>query len=298
MPEQRKRQPTSPVPQISQLLFYSFFSPTSINHLTSTPFTRLLVIALLLISGVHPNPGPQGPIQSKTFMQFNCNGIQNFKAELQDFLINNNVKVAAIQETKLNSRSKQPSFKDYSLVRRDRPTGRGGGLAFLVHHSVRYTDIDTSSLIPQNDHVTELQGISVCVKDIQIKVYNIYIPPASANARFTPNISMLLAVDDDALILGDVNAHDAAWHSSLSDNRGESLADQIEVSNFYILNLASPTRCPPNGANSFPDVTLISSCLCRSHGQLAVCLTQITYPLEFLLTMMCLYRVLLVPMST
>jgi hypothetical protein len=71
------------------------------------------------------------------------NGIMNSCAELSDFLISQFVKDACLQETKLNTRSKQPFFPDYAFMRRDRPVGGGGGLAILIHHSVSF---DCSSL--------------------------------------------------------------------------------------------------------------------------------------------------------
>jgi exonuclease III len=100
-----------------------------------------------------------------TFLQFNCNGIQSSKAEIQDFLINHHVKVAAIQETKYTPKSKSPVSVDYNFVRKNRPVGRGGSLAFLIHNSVQYTNLDTSALIPQNDVTLELQGISACMNN-------------------------------------------------------------------------------------------------------------------------------------
>jgi hypothetical protein len=71
-------------------------------------------------------------------------------------------------------------------------------------------------------------------------------------------------MDDDALVPGDLNAHDAAWFSSSSDARGESLAQQIDISSFFILNSDSPTRCPSNGNNTSPDISLISAHLALS----------------------------------
>jgi exonuclease III len=164
-----------------------------------------------MCAGIHPNPGPPNTTSPpKTFLQFNCNGIQSSKAVLQDFLLNNQVKVAALRETKLNSKSKQPSFQDYTLVHKDRPAGRGGGLAFLIHHFVHYTDLDVTPLISPGDQVIKLQGISVFINNAYIKVFNVYIPPVSANTRYFPNISKILDISDDALVLGDLNAHNEA----------------------------------------------------------------------------------------
>jgi hypothetical protein len=43
-------------------------------------------------------------------------------------------------------------------------------------------------------------------------------------------------VDGDSFILGDPNAHHTSWFSNVSDGRGDILAQQIEDSNFFILN--------------------------------------------------------------
>jgi hypothetical protein len=125
------------------------------------------------------------------------------------------VKNAALQETKLNSKSKPPKFQDHSLVRKDRPAGRSGSIAFLIHHSVRYSDLDTSSLLPADDHSLELQGITAHINNSEIKIFNIYIPPVSANTAYSPDISKILDTDDDALVLEDLNVHHSAWFSSV-----------------------------------------------------------------------------------
>ena len=241
---------------IPQTVFFFFF-----NHLS-----RLLVLSLLMCAGVHPNPGPSHThVHPKTLVQFNCNGIHSSKTEIQDFIDKYQVKIVALQETKLNAKSKQPSFLNYNLVKRDRPAGgRGGGIAFLIHHSVRFVNLDTSELVLNNDLTIELQGISANIDNQDLKIFNVYIPPVSANTQYQPDISRILDVDDDAIILGDFNAHNEAWQSGLSDDRGDFLAQQVENSNFFILNSNSQTRLPSNGSPSSPDISMISAHLALS----------------------------------
>ena len=285
MPWWRKMAANSPEHQFPFQLFIPnfFFSVISTNQLTFLPMSRSLVLVLLLRAGVHPNPGPPDLISCKTILQFNCNGIQNSKDEIQDFLNKHQIKVAALQETKLTSKSRIPSFQDYVLVRRDRPAGRGGGLAFLVHHSVRYTIIDTSNLTLQSDQIIELQGISAYINESFMKIFNIYIPPVSANTQYVPDITKILDTDDDVLILGDFNAHHVAWKSNLSDVRGEQIAQQVEDSDLFLLNLDSQTRRPSNGTDSSPDISLISAhlafsvawetCMALNSDHLPICIT-------------------------
>jgi hypothetical protein len=98
----------SPEHQFYSSLFVSI--PLFFNHLT-----RLLKLSLLLCAGIHPNPGPNpSPI---TIVQFNCNGVYSPKKEVQDFINKHQVKIVALQETRLYAKSKQPIFQNYNLVR-------------------------------------------------------------------------------------------------------------------------------------------------------------------------------------
>ena len=64
----------------------------------------------------------------------------------------------------------------------------------------------------------------------------------------------------DAIILGDFNAHDALWFSSINDARGSALAEEIRDSAFGILNCDKHTRVPYNntGQPTSPDISLAS----------------------------------------
>ena len=68
-----------------------------------------------------PPPAPTTTSKPKddTFniLQFNANGIGNKLSELERFLEKHNVKVAAIQESKLTSKSRNPSIKNFTTVR-------------------------------------------------------------------------------------------------------------------------------------------------------------------------------------
>ncbi|KAA0195738.1 hypothetical protein HAZT_HAZT003729 [Hyalella azteca] len=98
----------------------------------------------------------------------------------------------------------------------------------------------------------------------EILIYNIYIPPTtSCDPGYAQSIKHLLT-KEDALVLGDFNAHHEAWHSNLAnDQRGTSIAQQIDDSFFTILNGQSQTRVTGNSTSS-PDVSLASPLLLTS----------------------------------
>lgn len=137
------------------------------------------------------------------------------------------------------------------MVRKDRGTNKGGGLAFLVHESIHYTPASFNINDPHIEHLA--------IRINNLLIVNLYIPPVSScsTANYSPNLTPFLP-QEDALILGDLNAHDVLWHSSIQDARGEIFADQINDSNFGVINAELPTRLPKDGQATSPDVSLAS----------------------------------------
>ncbi|XP_049318515.1 probable RNA-directed DNA polymerase from transposon X-element isoform X1 [Bactrocera dorsalis] len=161
------------------------------------------------------------------------------------------ISIAAVQETKLNSRSDLLSCAGFNIIRKDRERDNGGGLAFILHNTVQYRQID-------EDIDTIRSG------DVELEIFNIYIPPVTCcPTGYHPNIGALLR-GETRLVLGDFNAHHDLWHSSLSnDRRGMELAEQIDDSTFYTMNDEAPTRVMGT-CNSSPDITIASGGLINS----------------------------------
>ena len=130
------------------------------------------------------------------------------------------------------------------MVRKDRPGGRGGGLITLVHHTVKYQE---THLPLTGDNTIEHQAVTVDVNGAQLLVCNIYVPPVSSCPQgYVPNFLPLLDHAGDILIMGDFNAHDAAWFSSTQDegaaNRGENIVAALDNTQLMTINQDSPTR--------------------------------------------------------
>ena len=194
---------------------------------------------------------------------FNANGIGNKLSELERFLEKHNVKVAAIQESKLTSKSRNPRIKNFTTVRRDRPQGQGGGLLIFIHKSINFHQQLQSQETLSDLHLEELT-ISAKLGNTELIISNIYIPPTSScTAGYQPSIDHLMTTPD-TLILGDFNTHHSSWHATSTDTRGKNLAYSICNSDFGILNWDTPTRLPSNTTPSSPDVSLASSSLITS----------------------------------
>jgi hypothetical protein len=99
-----------------------------------------------------------------------------------------------------------PNFPGFSLVRKDRPQGRGSGLAFLIHHLIAYSLVEMSFV--QDDH-TECQAAKVILNSSDIVIYNVYLPPVSSCPQtYQPNLSSILNhTNEDILVCGDHNTH-------------------------------------------------------------------------------------------
>ena len=182
-------------------------------------------------------------------LQFNCNGLRNKIIEIINWMKKKNIKIAAFQETKLNEDTQINNIGNYTLIRKDRTRDAGGGVAFLIHNSIKFQELPDI----QDPHI-EFQAIKIS----NLTIANIYIPPiGSCTQGYIPSIDKYFT-NSDALILGDFNAHDALWHSSLQDARGSLFAEEIGNSNFGVLNTEKATRVPSNGQPTSPDISLAS----------------------------------------
>ena len=174
--------------------------------------------------------------------------------------------ICALQETKLKHSSKPLQFKNYTFIRKDRPAqDGGGGVAFLIHNSVSYTEVNTRQFFLQ-DNTIEHIGIKVKIDEHDLTLLNLYIPPCtSCPADHEVDLQPLLSADyhTDVIVMGDVNGHHESWFSISNDNRatnrGNKISEAIDSSPLTLLNRDLPTRVPTGQNPSSPDITLISS---------------------------------------
>jgi hypothetical protein len=115
------------------------------------------------------------------------------------------------------AKTKSPSFPNYAVIRKDCPVGGGGSLVILVHSSVSFTHLDTSTFSAQDQHI-ELLAICAEIEGSKYNIFNIYIPPDSATNNYSPDFDGLFSLgDNEAFYFGDFNALRAEWFSSLSN---------------------------------------------------------------------------------
>ena len=159
-------------------------------------------------------------ISDKTFniLQWNANGISNKQTALSIFLYAHNVKVAAIQESKLTAKSRSPNIQNHTLVQQDRRRPRRR-LTVFIHNSVSFTRKPLSTTLKNDPHLEELT-ISIAMDYTELLITNVDIHPASScNWCYSPPLDHM-PTGTDSLVLGDFNAHHSLSHSGTTDTRG------------------------------------------------------------------------------
>lgn len=132
----------------------------------------------------------------------------------------------AISETWLKP---QLSFmiKGFDTVRRDRITGRGGGVAILISHSLRYREIP---LLEDCGNRVEACAVEILFTNENLILVVCYRPPQNGHISdndWTKFFSQFNNGNNKHIFVGDFNAHSPLWGSSYTCSVGNSLSQQL-----------------------------------------------------------------------
>ena len=171
------------------------------------------------------------------FYQCKPDGIRPKLVELHDQLINPDIDVFAVQESKLRKTDKTPFIKSYATVRNDGNNILGGDLLIFIR-----TDIVFEKLYFFEKAGTEILSILLKnTKSTWVELHNVYLPNTSTQHNsFHPS---LIKPGPSSLILGDLNGHCQMWDSfQPQDQCGDEILDWILENDLHILNHGSATR--------------------------------------------------------
>ena len=123
-----------------------------------------------------------------------------------------------IQESKLRATDKLPLIPDYSTVRKDRGTDKGGGLITFIKDDLPFTTIDHPTNVPGS--LLEYLAIILNTKANKHLVFaNVYCPPTRGEQRGSEfNISEF-PTNKDTIIGGDLNIHSYMWDQWQPEDR-------------------------------------------------------------------------------
>ena len=168
--------------------------------------------------------------------------IQSLKPKIhlvKNFLAATRTDILSVNETWLKP-SDEILIENYSIIRFDRLTGGGGGVCLIIHNSISYTKVLVSNC-PGTDHVTI--RVHDCIrgkKDLYLT--SLYVPP---KINMEPNYFLkFLEIGENALLLGDLNAHHELWKSNKNNNIGNIIVNLQQQDKLVMLNNDQPTYEP------------------------------------------------------
>lgn len=197
-------------------------------------------------------------IRRLNILYWNCRGIRNKKTEFFDFLISNNIHIACLCETKLNSDIRF-SNNQFHVYRLDNAGGRisKGGVAIVVHKSIKCNimkSLDTE--------IIETIGITISSSTNQkVNILSTYFTGTTSNhdyAAFVRDIRKITS--PHTIAFGDFNSKHSYWRCQRSNKAGRILYNEMLHNEFEIYYPHSPTYFP--GYNRTPstlDIALSTS---------------------------------------
>ena len=198
------------------------------------------------------------PITSRNKLkiyQWNADGIHPKFTELRDRLLNSDIDVLAVQESKLWQSDKTPSIEGYATIRKDRNSILGGGLLLFMQTEIMFEKLNSSEKAGM-----EILSIRIkATKSTWLDLNNIYLPNTSTQHNsFDPS---LIKPGPYSLILGNLNGQSQMWDSlQPQDQRGDEIVDWILDNDLHILTDGSATRTSRiTGNYSTPDISLYGS---------------------------------------
>ena len=195
-------------------------------------------------------------LSSHGILSWNVSSIRKRESELRHILNSYQPVIALIQETHLYPGLTSPSFPGYNLLRADRQTGKGGGVALLINDRVAYTPINFPNLAN-----AEVSGVRVPAGGADIAICSVYVPPS--RGRYKELKAIYERLGNFYITAGDFNAHNTIWGGRTTNLSGQYLEKLLLHLDCRIHLPTSPTRIHPN--NPSKDSTLD---FCLTHSTL------------------------------
>ena len=145
------------------------------------------------------------------------------KAELLNYMLENNVSVGFFSETYLKSYN-DFYFPGYDVLRMDSPVNvHGGGIAIVVKENIVYDEIKVHSL----NTIPFICAINVKVHGGPICLASIYVPNSISQID-KRDLAYIMRLGERVIIAGDFNARHTEWNCTSINKRGKSLKNYID----------------------------------------------------------------------
>ena len=173
--------------------------------------------------------------ETKRLTHWNANGLRKNLNEVKQFLIEENIDIMLLNETKLKSLSK---FKvtGYQCVRKERDNDKaGGGVMILVKDKIQYSEVFLS--------LSSIEAVAIKLRDNLI-IVSAYNPPKSK--LLINDLNILNKLGKKILIYGDFNAKNTYWNCRNNNANGKIILDFAINRMFQIIAPDGPTLYPYN----------------------------------------------------
>ena len=157
-------------------------------------------------------------------LQWNAEGVFHKKIALAERMSKENIDIACIQETHLNSNHRF-QVRGYELFRLDRE-GHKGGVLILVRNT-----LNAEQLRVETNQQAEIIGTDIILNEDCFRIYNAYCPHDRDLSLEHMNIP-----NRKCVVVGDFNSHSERWGYEETDNRGDKIEDWEIDSNLHLLN--------------------------------------------------------------
>ena len=168
---------------------------------------------------------PGENIRPLNILQWNAEGVYRKKIPLTERLHAENIDVACIQETHLNTNHRF-TIRGYQTFKMNREGRHKGGVLILVRNSIAATEVKLDT-----NQEAEIQRVQITVDKSVVTIFNLYCPVDKDLSLQTMDLP-----PENCLVVGDFNSHSSSWGYDETDQRGDEVEDWQIESNLLLLN--------------------------------------------------------------
>lgn len=168
-------------------------------------------------------------------MQWNCQSLMNKLSEFQHRT--NNFDIILLSETWLQKKD-NINIKNFDIIRKDRSTKKGGGVAILIRNGIKYQR--TSVEYNCNGQI-ELCSINLFINNEKWLIISCYKSPDNNITENNWKKFLDQFNNKKILIAGDLNAHHHLWGDEKIDTQGKRIYNAIDDTNLFFLNQGKKT---------------------------------------------------------
>lgn len=184
---------------------------------------------------------------------WNANGLAKNRNELVHFAERHTLDVIMVNETHLSANSRDPKMGGFTLYRKDRENGRGGGVAIYVKNSINHYPMELPELI-----TLEATAISLVLDGGNIALVSCYLP--SGKNLVETDFTAIRDCSQAVIAAGDFNAKHTDWGCRVATRSGHTLSRLLDQNqDIVLLAPDEPTHFPTRGVADILDIALLKN---------------------------------------